>query len=108
MENKGIEHISEPLFYATMNMLHSDYGKVAKKYGLENNVDFWADMAYAWLYDDDANKNKTSLYYTKLNAPCQAKAAVRVEYRGRKTKNTPHKQDVCAVDDIISECPFCC
>ena len=63
MESKGVEHISEPLFYATMNMLHSDYGKVAKKYGLENNVDFWADMAYAWLHDDDANKNKTSLYY---------------------------------------------
>lgn len=63
MRAKGIEHISEPLFYAVMNMLYSDYAKTVKKYGLDTSVDFWTDMTKAWIWDDDVRENKTSLYY---------------------------------------------
>lgn len=63
LENNGIRNISKPLFYAVMNMLYSDYGAVAKRYGLEANVGFWVDMAKAWIFDKDAKPEKTSLYY---------------------------------------------
>jgi hypothetical protein len=66
MQSKGVEHISEPLFYVVMNMLYSDYYKVAEKHGVANDIDFWVDMACAWLYDDDVHRNKTSLYYEHI------------------------------------------
>lgn len=49
-------------FYAAMNMLYSDYGKVAKKFGT-SNVDFFVEMTKAFLHDKDAPKNKLALYY---------------------------------------------
>lgn len=49
-------------FYATMNMLWSDYGVIAKKFGTDN-VDYWAEMAKAFLNDKDAAKDKLALYY---------------------------------------------
>lgn len=49
-------------FYAVINAMWSDYGKVAEKYGI-NNVDFWAEMAKAFIMDKDAMPDKAALYY---------------------------------------------
>lgn len=55
-ENKVIE------FYAVMNALYTDYCKVAKKHGVDK-VDFWADMAKAFIHDKDAGEGKVKKYY---------------------------------------------
>lgn len=61
MKQRNIE--CDPVqFYATMNMLWSDYGKVAEKFGV-SNVDYWAEMAKAFLMDTDAKDDKLALYY---------------------------------------------
>lgn len=49
-------------FYAVMNMLWSDYGKVAEKFGV-SNVEFWAELSKAFLMDKDAEDEKLMLYY---------------------------------------------
>ena len=49
-------------FYAVMNMLYSDYGKVFKKHDVAT-MQFYVDMAKAFLEDDDAVKNKLEQYY---------------------------------------------
>lgn len=48
-------------FYATMNLLWSDYGKVAEKFGV-NTVDFWAALSKAFLADADAAPHKVEMY----------------------------------------------
>ncbi len=61
MKQRGLE--CDPAeFYAIMNAMWSDYCKTAQKYGVDN-VDFWADMAHAWLDDRDAMPEKASRYY---------------------------------------------
>lgn len=49
-------------FYAVMNMLWSDYGKVAEKFGV-SNVEYWAELSKAFLMDKDAAEDKLALYY---------------------------------------------
>lgn len=49
-------------FYALMNAMWSDYCKIAQKFGVDN-VDFWADLAKAFLCDKDAEHDKAALYY---------------------------------------------
>lgn len=49
-------------FYATMNMMYSDYCKVAEKFGI-NGIDFYAEMAKAFLLDKDAGPHKLENYY---------------------------------------------
>ena len=44
-------------------MLYSDYSSALEKYGVGDTPNAWGDMTEAWLYDKDAVKNKTSLYY---------------------------------------------
>lgn len=48
-------------FWAIMNAVYSDYAAVAKKYNV-NNVDYYADLAKAWLTDADAVPNKPWVY----------------------------------------------
>lgn len=48
-------------FYAAMNMVKSDYQSVAKKYGMDT-IEFYADMAKAFLCDKDAVEDKLSIY----------------------------------------------
>lgn len=50
-------------FYIIMNAMYSDYYEVARKYNLQNNPAFFADMAKAWLDDPDAVDDKTAAYY---------------------------------------------
>lgn len=52
-------------FYAAMNAMATDYGEVAKKHGVDN-VDFYADMAKAFLHDRDAMPGKIKLYYEDI------------------------------------------
>lgn len=49
-------------FFAVMNALYTDYCKVAKKYGVDK-VDFWADLAKAFIHDKDAGEGKVKKYY---------------------------------------------
>ncbi len=49
-------------FFAILNSLYSDYSAVAKKHGV-NNIDFYADLAKAWLCDKDAVKDKAAAYF---------------------------------------------
>lgn len=48
-------------FWAVMNMMYSDYYETAKKHGV-STMDFYADMAKAWMHDKDAVENKTAAY----------------------------------------------
>ena len=49
-------------FYAIMNAMYSDYGKVADKFGV-SGIDFWVEMAKAFLHDADAVPHKAARYY---------------------------------------------
>lgn len=57
-------HYDPAVWYAAMNMVYSDYFSVAKKHGI-NTVEFYADMAEAFLDDKDAGgpEEKISAYY---------------------------------------------
>lgn len=61
MQQKGIDARPEE-FWAIMNALYSDYSKVAKKHNV-STVDFYADLAKAWIEDKDAVKDKAAAYY---------------------------------------------
>ena len=61
MEQRGIQ--CDPVeFYIAMNMMYSDYYPVAKKLNV-NSVEFYADMAKAFLDDKDAGKDKLAKYF---------------------------------------------
>lgn len=49
-------------FYAAINMMYSDYYKVAKEYNL-NTTDYYAKMANAFICDKDVSKDKVSRYF---------------------------------------------
>lgn len=58
---KGIDW--DPVeFWAAMNMIYSDYSKVAKKLNI-NSAEFYACMAEAFLDDKDAQPDKLARYY---------------------------------------------
>ena len=65
-EDKGImfEHIPYYVWNVAMNMMYSDYCYVADKFGV-GTVDFYADMAKAFLFDKDGGQpmDKISAYY---------------------------------------------
>ena len=48
-------------FWAVMNMMYSDYAETAKKHGV-STLDYYADMAKAWMRDKDAVEHKTAAY----------------------------------------------
>lgn len=52
-------------FYATLNAVYSDFGAVAKKHGV-SNIEFFADLARAWLEDKDAVPDKAAAYYAYI------------------------------------------
>lgn len=49
-------------FYAMLNALYTDYCTVAEKYGV-NDIDFYTDMAIAFINDPDAQDGKVKKYY---------------------------------------------
>lgn len=52
-------------FWVTMNMMYSDYFMAAEKAGA-GSVDFYADMAKAFLTDKDAQPDKLDRYYCAI------------------------------------------
>ena len=48
--------------YAMTNAMYSDYGEVARKFGI-TSPEFYVCMAKAWMDDKDAEPDKTALYY---------------------------------------------
>ena len=61
MEQHNI-HLNDIDFWVTMNMMYSDYCKVAKKHNCSTS-EFYAAMAKAFLEDKDAYPEKLSRYY---------------------------------------------
>lgn len=62
MDQRGID--ADPLqFYAILNAVYSDYCAVAKRHGVGDKIDFYVDMARAWLDDPDADKDKAARYF---------------------------------------------
>lgn len=62
MQQRGYKY--EPsAWYAILNAMYSDFYGVAQKYGMAGNVEFFADLANAWLDDKDAVKEKAAAYY---------------------------------------------
>lgn len=51
--------------YAVINSLYSDYYKVARKHGV-NTLEFFYDLADAWLKDDDAVSDKAQAYFENI------------------------------------------
>lgn len=64
MEQKNLDCDLLELWTA-MNMFYSDYYKVAKKLNM-NNVNFYLDMATAFLDDEDAVTDKLAAYYENV------------------------------------------
>lgn len=64
MKSRGI-NVDPEKFWCTMNMIYSDYVGVASKLGV-NNVDFYAEMALAFLHDKDSVPDKLAAYYTHV------------------------------------------
>lgn len=63
MQQRGIQS-DLVTFWAVLNMMYSDYCKIFKKHGVGDRVDFYADMASAWINDKDADRQKkTAAYY---------------------------------------------
>lgn len=52
-------------FYVALNMMKSDYSKVAQKLGVDKE-EFYACMADAFLNDEDAHKDKLARYYQSV------------------------------------------
>jgi len=62
MAQRGIS--GEPLeYFLVFNMLYSDFSAVFRKHGVGDKIDFYADMAKAWLEDKDAVEDKLAAYY---------------------------------------------
>lgn len=49
-------------FWAIMNAVYTDYSHVARRYGI-NKPEFYAELAKAWLEDEDAVPDKAAIYY---------------------------------------------
>lgn len=69
-EQAGIdcEEFGEDIFCLAMNMMYSDYCKVAKKYGVDM-PEYYADLAKAFLRDKDFDgkpEEKLYLYYKAI------------------------------------------
>ena len=61
MEQREID-CDPVMFFAVLNAVYSDYYAVAKKHGV-NKMDFYADLAKAWLEDEDAVEDKAGKYF---------------------------------------------
>lgn len=61
MQQRGIN--ADPAeFFAILNSVYSDYYTVAKKHNV-HNIDFYIDIAKAWIDDKDAVPDKVAAYY---------------------------------------------
>lgn len=64
MEQQKID--CDPIeFFVALNMMYSDYYRVAKKFNC-SNIEFYACMAKAFLDDKDAHPDKLARYYDAI------------------------------------------
>lgn len=61
MTQRGLD-CNKDDFWAVLNMMYSDYSKVAKSYSVDN-PNFYADMTAAFLRDQDAVDGKAAVYW---------------------------------------------
>lgn len=65
MSQRGLD--CDPVeFWAAMNMVYSDYYSVAKRHDMGGKIDFYVDMAKAFLDDKDARPDKLARYYDSI------------------------------------------
>lgn len=62
MAQKGIS-LDPVQFWAALNAVYSDYSEVFRKHGAGDKLDFYVDMAKAFVQDTDAMPEKLSRYY---------------------------------------------
>lgn len=62
LPNFGVQREEVIDFYAVLNALYTDYGKVAQKYGFDR-MEVWAELAKAFIHDKDAEPGKVKTYY---------------------------------------------
>ena len=58
--------VTQSSFWAALCMMYSDYATAASKHGVGGDVDFYIDMACAFLNDKDAPKDKLARYYEHI------------------------------------------
>lgn len=51
-----------PSFWAVINALYHDYNQLAKEFQV-HRPEFYAELAKAWICDEDAVENKAAMYY---------------------------------------------
>lgn len=51
-------------WYLVMNMCYNDYYNTAKTYGLQNDVNFYFNLAQDFITDMDAGKHKVARYFS--------------------------------------------
>ena len=64
IEKKGIYKCYEK-YYLVMNMAYNDYYDVAVNYGHQNDTEFFFEIAYAFINDEDAKPHKVSKYFSE-------------------------------------------
>lgn len=64
IHKKGIEDDCVS-WYLVMNMCYNDYYGTAKMYGLQNEVDFYFNLAKDFIEDPDAEPHKVAKYFSK-------------------------------------------
>ena len=64
MRQRGYDHKPRD-FWLAMNVMYSDFGKVAQKHNLDK-PEFFADLADAFLTDPDAQTGKLARYYRDI------------------------------------------
>lgn len=63
--NFGVKHDEIVDFFAVLNALYTDYSKVAKKFGFDR-MEVWAELAKAFIHDEDAEPGKVKTYYESI------------------------------------------
>ena len=61
-KQKGINDIDAPELFAILNALYADYDPIFKRHNV-STMEFYVDMARAWIQDEDAVENKVMAYY---------------------------------------------
>lgn len=58
----GMDDLDPNEFFAVFNAVYTDFCEVAQKWGIDK-AEFFADLAKAFIEDDDAVDDKTAAYY---------------------------------------------
>ena len=63
LNDKDIDKCYEK-YYLVMNMAYNDYYDVAVNYGHQNDPEFFFEIAYAFINDEDAKPHKVAKYFS--------------------------------------------